>query len=75
MLRLEHTLHPWVAFLIVPLFALANAGVTITPDVLGIPPEMVVGHYRVNEKSDPGPALNLFWERPGNPPRPAIFTP
>ena len=31
MLRLEHTLHPWVAFLIVPLFALANAGVTITP--------------------------------------------
>ncbi len=27
--RLEHTLHPWVAFLIVPLFALANAGVTI----------------------------------------------
>jgi len=28
--RLEHSLHPWVAFLIVPLFALANAGMVIT---------------------------------------------
>lgn len=28
-LRLEHALHPWVAFGIVPLFALANAGVTV----------------------------------------------
>lgn len=27
--RLEHALHPWVAFVIVPLFALANAGVRI----------------------------------------------
>jgi len=27
--RLEHALHPWVAFGIVPLFALANAGVTV----------------------------------------------
>lgn len=27
--RLEHTLHPWVAFGIMPLFALANAGVEI----------------------------------------------
>jgi NhaA family Na+:H+ antiporter len=27
--RLEHALHPWVAFLIVPLFALANAGVRV----------------------------------------------
>lgn len=30
--RLEHTLHPWVAFLIIPIFALANAGVTISGD-------------------------------------------
>ncbi len=29
MLRIEHALHPWVAFLIVPLFALANAGVNL----------------------------------------------
>ncbi len=28
--RLEILLHPWVAFLILPLFALANAGVSIT---------------------------------------------
>jgi NhaA family Na+:H+ antiporter len=28
--RLEHSLHPWVAFGIVPLFALANAGVTLS---------------------------------------------
>jgi Na+:H+ antiporter, NhaA family len=27
--RLEHVLHPWVAFAIVPLFALANAGVRV----------------------------------------------
>ncbi len=27
--RLEHTLHPWVVFAIVPLFALANAGVRV----------------------------------------------
>lgn len=27
--RLEHALHPWVTFLVVPLFALANAGVDL----------------------------------------------
>lgn len=27
--NLEHALHPWIAYAIVPLFALANAGVTI----------------------------------------------
>jgi NhaA family Na+:H+ antiporter len=31
---LEHRLHPWSSFLIVPLFALANAGVPITADAL-----------------------------------------
>jgi NhaA family Na+:H+ antiporter len=30
--RLEVTLHPWVAFFIVPIFALANAGVEIRPE-------------------------------------------
>ena len=29
LLRLEHALHPWVAFLIMPVFALANAGVEL----------------------------------------------
>ncbi len=33
----------------------------------------VLGHYRINQKVDPGPALNLFWSRSGNPPRPPIF--
>ena len=28
--RLQHTLHGWVAFLIMPLFALANAGVSVS---------------------------------------------
>lgn len=45
LLRLEHTLQPWVAFLIVPLFGFANAGVSfigmsisvlLTPVPLGI---------------------------------------
>ena len=35
MRSLEHTLLPYSSFLIVPLFALANAGVEVTPDALG----------------------------------------
>ena len=33
--RVEHTFHLWVAFLIVPLFALANAGIPIDVGSLG----------------------------------------
>lgn len=33
--RMEHQLHPWTAFLILPLFALANAGVPLSLEVLG----------------------------------------
>jgi Na+:H+ antiporter, NhaA family len=32
--RLERKLHPWVSFGVVPLFALANAGVTISTDTV-----------------------------------------
>jgi NhaA family Na+:H+ antiporter len=32
--RLEHALHPWTSFVIVPLFALANAGVILTGEAL-----------------------------------------
>ena len=32
--RLEHRLHPWSSFVVVPLFALANAGVPISADAL-----------------------------------------
>lgn len=31
---LEHVLHPWASYAIVPLFALANAGVTLSSDLL-----------------------------------------
>lgn len=35
--RIEHTLTPWVNFVVVPLFALANAGVTVSdPSLLNI---------------------------------------
>jgi NhaA family Na+:H+ antiporter len=40
--RLEEALHPWVAFAIVPLFALANAGVAVTPAYLGNPVALAV---------------------------------
>ena len=33
---IEHALHPWVAFGIMPLFALANAGIVITSDFLDL---------------------------------------
>ncbi|MEC9250296.1 MAG: Na+/H+ antiporter NhaA [Pseudomonadota bacterium] len=50
--RLEHGLHPWVAFGILPIFALANAGVALsglqwsallTPLTLGIAAGLVIG--------------------------------
>ncbi|ELR70783.1 Na+/H+ antiporter NhaA type [Fulvivirga imtechensis AK7] len=33
---LEHSMHPWVIFLIMPIFALSNAGVTISGDIQAI---------------------------------------
>ncbi|MBC8128388.1 MAG: Na+/H+ antiporter NhaA [Gloeobacteraceae cyanobacterium ES-bin-144] len=50
--RLEHALHPWVAFVIMPIFALANAGVVVSgsftealakPPSLGIITGLVLG--------------------------------
>jgi NhaA family Na+:H+ antiporter len=40
--RLEHALHPWVAFIVMPLFALANAGVVLTPSSIGEPIALAV---------------------------------
>ncbi|HJE23967.1 MAG TPA: Na+/H+ antiporter NhaA [Methylorubrum populi] len=48
--RLEHALHPWVAFLIVPVFGFANAGVTL----VGLPPSAFVDPVTL------GVALGLF---------------
>jgi protein-disulfide isomerase len=33
--RLQHLFHPWVSYVIVPLFALANAGIVVDADTLG----------------------------------------
>ncbi|HMQ27568.1 MAG TPA: Na+/H+ antiporter NhaA, partial [Acidimicrobiales bacterium] len=49
--RIEHALHPWTSFVIIPIFALANAGVPLTaeplrdvsPVVVGIVVGLVVG--------------------------------
>ncbi len=38
--RLQHFYHPWTSYLIVPLFGLANAGVTIDS---GLPRQGVLG--------------------------------
>jgi NhaA family Na+:H+ antiporter len=35
LLRMEQSLHPWVTFAIMPIFALANAGVALPSDVVG----------------------------------------
>ena len=40
--RLEEALHPWVAFVIMPVFALANAGVVLRPSSLGEPVAIAV---------------------------------
>jgi len=40
--RLETALHPWVAFAIMPIFALANAGVRVDPSALTTPVAMAV---------------------------------
>ena len=39
---LENLLHPWVAFVIMPLFALANAGVPLTPSDFASPVAIAV---------------------------------
>ncbi len=41
----------------------------------GIPNSMILGHSRINNNVDPGPALNLFWPRYGFPIRAPIFSP
>jgi NhaA family Na+:H+ antiporter len=40
--RLEITLHPWVGFAIMPVFALANAGVILSPDAFSQPVALAI---------------------------------
>ncbi|HUP69308.1 MAG TPA: Na+/H+ antiporter NhaA [Acidimicrobiales bacterium] len=35
--RLEHLLHPWTSFVVIPVFALANAGVAVGADLFDTP--------------------------------------
>ena len=41
--RLEGALHPWVGFVIMPLFALANAGVRLSPSAFADPVALAAG--------------------------------
>jgi NhaA family Na+:H+ antiporter len=41
--RLEHALHPWVAFVIMPVFALANAGVALGAGAGGLGDPVTLG--------------------------------
>ncbi|HWJ97018.1 MAG TPA: Na+/H+ antiporter NhaA, partial [Acidimicrobiales bacterium] len=41
--RIEHLLHPWTSYVIVPLFAFANAGIVLTGDAVTSPSSVLVG--------------------------------
>ncbi|MCU1369148.1 MAG: Na+/H+ antiporter NhaA [Ilumatobacteraceae bacterium] len=41
--RLEHALHPWTSYVIVPLFAFANAGIVLSGDAVTDPSAVLVG--------------------------------
>lgn len=52
--KIEHALHPWVAFIIMPLFALANSGILISSDffssiinpvTLGVTSGLIIGKF------------------------------
>ncbi len=41
--RLEDALHPWISYLVIPIFALANAGITFSSDSLTADPRLLLG--------------------------------
>ena len=66
--RLETMLHPWVAFLIMPVFALANAGVALDPSAIREPVALAVAAGLVLGKPlgillASGFAVSLGWTR------------
>lgn len=52
--RMEHAIHPWVTFLILPIFALSNAGVILNAEMLG----------KVTEPVSVGVVLGLVLGKP-----------
>jgi NhaA family Na+:H+ antiporter len=70
--RLERALHPWVAFLIMPVFALANAGVTLKPGFLSSLPAsplavgILVGLFAGKQIGIFGTVSVLAWFGVGN---------
>ncbi|MFN3729629.1 MAG: Na+/H+ antiporter NhaA [Fimbriimonadaceae bacterium] len=52
--RVIHILHPWLTFFIVPIFAFANAGVTVTPEI----------HRVISDPIVMGVVLGLFVGKP-----------
>ena len=53
--RIERMLHPWVSYLVVPVFALANAGVAVSSDAL---------HAAVTSRIALGAGLGLLLGKP-----------
>ena len=76
LLRIEHALNPWVVFMVVPIFALANAGVSLewsrlsliltSPISLGIILGLVLGKQigiGYQERRGPSPSQRLEFRR------------
>jgi NhaA family Na+:H+ antiporter len=57
--RLEIALHPWVGFVIMPVFALANAGVALSPDAVSEPIAMAIAVALVVGK--PAGVVTFAW--------------
>lgn len=61
--RLQHRLHPWTSYLIVPLFALANAGIHVDSALLGdaVHSPLVIGIVCAGVLGKPLGILSAAW--------------
>lgn len=69
--RIESRIHPWTAFLVMPVFALANAGVPLSLDLLANPVSTAVATALVVGKPVGVVALSWLAERTGVGSRPS----